>query len=68
MKSEAALIMGAIMAVLTLANITLMPEDMQAIQVLVETFILGGGVTMIRQFVYSRKTFRKFLKSEGHID
>lgn len=55
------MIMGAIMALLTLANITLMPEDLEAIEVLVNLFIIGGGVGLIRQFVYSRTTFSKFL-------
>ncbi len=56
MKSEAAVIVGVIMAVLSLLNITLTPEDAEAVEVLVQAFILAGGVAVIRNFVFSRKT------------
>jgi hypothetical protein len=59
MKSEATVIVGVIMAILSLLNIVLTPEDMQAIQVIVEAVILAGGVTAIRRWVASYNTVEK---------
>jgi hypothetical protein len=57
MNKEAALIVGVIMAVLSLLNITLTPADAEAVQTIVEFFIIAGGTAAIRQFVFSRKSF-----------
>jgi hypothetical protein len=59
MKSEATVIVGVIMAILSLLNIVLTPEDMQAVQVIVEAVILAGGVTAIRGWVASYNTVEK---------
>ena len=59
MNKEAALIVGGIMAVLSLLNITLTPEDADAVQTIVELFIISGGVVAIRQFVFSKASHFK---------
>jgi hypothetical protein len=59
MNREPALIIGAIMAILTLLNITLTPEKYEAVSYLVEFFVLAGGVAAIRQYVASRLSVRK---------
>lgn len=59
MKSEPALIIGAIMAILTLLNITLTPEKYEALATIVEFFVIAGGVTAIRQLVASRMSVRE---------
>jgi hypothetical protein len=64
MKSEASLIVLAITAVLTLLNLTLMPEDLEAIQTLVQLFVLAGGFGAVRQFVASRRTVEKLVGRE----
>lgn len=67
MKSEAAVIIGVIMALASLANIVITPEDAEAIQLLVEAFILAGGTALIRRKVYSEKTVQRIKRasSEG---
>jgi hypothetical protein len=59
MNKEPALIVGVIMAILTLLNITLTPEKYESLQLIVEFFVLAGGVTAIRAFVASRVSVRK---------
>lgn len=54
MNREPALIIGVIMAILTLLNITLTPDKYEALTIIVEFFVLAGGVAAIRQFVASR--------------
>jgi len=58
MNKEAAVIVGVIMAVLTLLNIALTPEDKEAVEAVVQAFILMGGVATIRQFVASKFSVR----------
>ncbi len=56
MNSEATLWAAAVCGVLTLLNIGILPEDMQAIQAIVQLFVIGGGFAAVRRFVASRKT------------
>ncbi len=67
MNKEAAVIVGIIMALLTLANITLTPEDAEALEIVVQGFILMGGVATIRQFVASKFSVRTNAGQEADV-
>ena len=64
MNKEASVIMGVITAILTLLNFTLTPEKYESVAYIVEAFILAGGFGIVRQFVYSKASVRKFFGME----
>lgn len=63
-RKEPARLVGLIMivlaSVLQLLNVTMTPEDLDAIQVLitvaVEVLVVGGGISFLRGLVASKKT------------
>lgn len=59
MRREAAILVGVLMAIAALLNVTITPEDKEAIEYLINAFILFGGVGIIRQFVASRWSVEK---------
>ena len=56
MRKEAVLIIGAIMTLLSLLNITLTPEDMELLEALVQAGILLVGAFVARSQVASKES------------